>query len=389
MARCVHLACNPFLSSRSTIFERCKLERRILVTTSTKSLQRKDCPPGTYLLDTKSLKNLEVTLVHLLLSHGVILEPKKFLSRCVVCNGSIERVHDEQQIQNIFATYAAPESLNEEILEVFQCSGCSQGYWWCDRPTSSASRVKSQATILLETCIRGGVPIEKDMAMFFFVDAEKVKQDTTEITEESRLLNQRLDVLEWLQDEKLKSAFGPMLSAYAIGEGDESLPFTNVTADFVGHLDYIMFQEKHLKVKDRLYVPTTFEELNGEDIHNGHLLPSNVWPSDHLAIGARFCYKSTSVGVEVANSSGELQQSSLVTKKESDGENEKRMAVSEVTNSALFCAPIQEGSYAPPLQTVPITHTSSLSCGCGCVPKIPSLFEMAELRKQARLKQKS
>jgi hypothetical protein len=29
-----------------------------------------------------------------------------------------------------------------------------------------------------------------------------------------------------------------------------------------------------------------------------------------------------------------------------------------------------------------------LRCSCGCVPKIPSLFEMAELRKQHRLKLK-
>jgi hypothetical protein len=26
------------------------------------------------------------------------------------------------------------------------------------------------------------------------------------------------------------------------------------------------------------------------------------------------------------------------------------------------------------------------NCACGCIPKIPSLFAMAEMRKQARLK---
>ena len=124
----------------SVIFNRCKQENRTLVTTSTRLLLRKDCPPGAYLLDTKSLSNLEVTLVHLLLSHGVTLQPRKFLTRCVVCNGQIQSVQDEEKIQTIFESHQAPKCLNEEIFEVFQCSDCKQGYWWCDRPTSSASR---------------------------------------------------------------------------------------------------------------------------------------------------------------------------------------------------------------------------------------------------------
>ena len=33
-----------------------------------------------------------------------------------------------------------------------------------------------------------------------------------------------------------------------------------------------------------------------------------------------------------------------------------------------------------------IIHDATPQCGCGCVPKIKSLFEMADLRKQARLK---
>ena len=34
-------------------------------------------------------------------------------------------------------------------------------------------------------------------------------------------------------------------------------------------------------------------------------------------------------------------------------------------------------------------HDASAQCGCGCIPKIKSLFEMAELRKQARLKKQN
>jgi hypothetical protein len=245
--------------------------------------------------------------------------------------------------------------------------------------------VKNQATNLLEMCIRGGVPIADDMAMFDFVDPQQVKKDAAKGAEESRLLQQRLDVLEWLQEERLENPFGPMRSAYATEDGDEALPFTNVTADFVGHLDYIMFQEQHFKVEGQLYVPKTFGELNGEDIRKGHLLPSNVWPSDHLAIGARLSF----VDAECTTSSDDLQNS-LGTKEAAAAQKDSENGIQpgpELADAALFCVPLQEGTSAPPPpQIVPIAHGQR--CACGCIPKIPSLFEMAELRKQARLKQK-
>lgn len=322
------------------------------MTTSSKLLLRKDCPPGAYLLDTKSLANLELSLVHLLLSHGVQLEPRTFLTRCVVCNGKIEEVKDKERIKSIFVAHQAPDQLNEEIFEVFQCTGCRQGYWWCEKPTSSASRVKTQATNLLEACIRGGVPVSGDMAMFDFVNVEKIKASSGE----SSLLDERLDVVEWLQDEELTNPFGPMTSAYSGINGEETLRFTNVTHDFVGHLDHIFFRDDaSLQVSERLYVPTTFEELNEEGIQNGHLLPSSAWPSDHLAIGCKFEPRLTNF----------------------DTGSEEKSSTINLSPEALFCAP----TITPPR---PIMHGQR--CACGCVPAIPSLFEMAELRKQARLK---
>jgi uncharacterized protein with PIN domain len=376
----------------STIFYRCFQERRTLVTTSSRLLARKDCPPGAYVLDTKSLRNLEIALVHLLLSHGVKLTPKNFLTRCVVCNGSIDKVHDEKRIQEIFSTYKAPEALNDEKLDVYQCAGCSQGYWWCDHPSSSASRVKNQATTLLEVCMRGGVPVDEDMAMFDYVDAKKVKSESPAGAEEVMLLQQRLDVLGWLQEEELTNPFGPLKSAYSRKDGEESLVFTNVTSDFLGNLDYIFFPEDRLAVKDKLYVPTTLKELNSEDIRNGHLLPSNVWPSDHMAVGARLSFAGSAASsstvttvalstpvkedVEVAPESKEGDLPQLSTEEPTSGE--------EVP---LFCAPVGSQSAAPPPppQPTPIMHAQR--CPCGCVPNILSLFEMAELRKKARLKQ--
>jgi uncharacterized protein with PIN domain len=341
---------NASLLFRRVIFDRCREEKRTLVTTASKLLLRKDAPPGAYLLDTKSLANLELSLVHLLLSHGVKLEPRTFLTRCVVCNGMIEEVKDKEQIKTIFEAHQAPDELNEEIFEVFQCTGCRQGYWWCEKPTSSASRVKTQATNLLEACIQGGVPVAEDMAMFDFVDVEKVRSSSGE----SSLLDERLEIVEWLQDEELTNPFGPLTSAYSGVNGEETLQFTNVTHDFVGHLDHIFFQNS-LQVCERLYVPTTFEELNDEEIQNGHLLPSTAWPSDHLAIGCKFVLKSTSAESSPAEYS----------------------TTAKSPAAALFCAP----TIAPPAS---IMHGQR--CGCGCVPAILSLFQMAELRKQARLK---
>jgi hypothetical protein len=344
-------------------------------------------------LDTKSLRNLEIALVHLLLSHGVKLTPKNFLTRCVVCNGSIEQVHDEKRIQEIFSIYSAPKELNDEILQVYQCAGCSQGYWWCDHPGSSASRVKNQATKLLEVCMRGGVPVDQDMAMFDNVDAENVKAESPAGAEETMLLRQRLDVLGWLQDEALTNPFGPLKSAYSREDGEESLAFTNVTADFLGNLDYIFFSKDRLAVKDKLYVPTTLKELNRENVRNGHLLPSNVWPSDHLAVGARLSFAdsaafSTAVVTTVPMPTPQKEDVDLAPESASTG-NDLPLVSTEAASREevpLFCAPVDSQSAPPPPpppQPTSIMHGQR--CGCGCVPNILSLFEMAELRKKARL----
>ena len=117
-----------------------------------------------------------------------------------------------------------------------------------------------------------------------------------------------MDAIDWLQSERLQAPI-KLRSAY------DGLPFTNVTYDFVDTLDYILF-ESNLCVKGTLNTPKSLAELSdGISERNAHLLPSDVWPSDHLAIGARL----------------DIQR-----------------------------------------------------CDCGCVPNIPGLFEMAEMRKHYR-----
>ncbi|KAL7518345.1 hypothetical protein ACHAWX_003186 [Stephanocyclus meneghinianus] len=342
---------------RIALFERCKKEKRTLITTSYKLLLRKDCPPGAYLLDPKSTSHLEQSLPRLLRTHGVELSPCIFLTRCVVCNGIIHPVLTDDEKRSVFLEHGAPDLVDsKDDMEVFRCDGCRQGYWWDDRPASSASRVFTQATKLFRLCLRGGVNvihgnlvgennIKEVMGAFDFIDVENERRYWESDRDRGE---EDLAVIEWLREAKLSNPFH-LRSAYcANSDGEtstfhsprESLPFSNVTSEFVGLLDYLFYEHNKFEQAARLRVPISFREMNTYSIPRGHLLPSNIWPSDHLAVGAQLRLKEAIKSTK-----------SMVTKE------------------------------APPSSTQMIHPTR---CSCGCVPNIFSLFEMAELRKKAR-----
>jgi uncharacterized protein with PIN domain len=308
------------------IFERCRSEGRTLISTSRRLIARRDCPCDTYFISAPYLKTnetLETALVHLLRTHNVQLDATTFLTRCIVCNGHIVEVHEADEKRQILHEYEAPSSLIETGLAVYKCDTCYQGYWWNDMPTSSASRVFSSATHLFERCIRAGVTVKRpDLGVFAdVVDVDKLCMEGWDGPQNELLRGDHdMSALIWLQSARLECPL-PLRSAYQDGE----IPFTNVTHDFCDTLDYILYEEAtHLSVSAKLYVPTSFDELaDGYTEPNAHLLPSDVWPSDHLAIGARF-----------------------------------------------------DWSYP------------NQRCGCGCVPNIPGLFEMAALRKEYQEQQK-
>jgi len=347
------------------IFDRCKNEHRTLITTSYKLMLRKGCPPGTYLLDPKSTSYLlEQVLPRLLRTHGVELSPCTFLTRCVVCNGNIHRVHTEEDKRAVFGDHGAADLIDsEEEMDVFRCDGCRQGYWWGDSPTSSASRVFNQATKLLRVCLRGGVELKDEnitdekkrkalMGAFDFVDVAKERQSGESIARETYT---ELSAIEWLREDKLSNPFH-LKSAYA-AHGEtvrDCLPFTNVTKEFVGCLDYIFFEPLQFDQICRLKVPTSFREMNASGARQGHLIPSDIWPSDHIAVGARLRLKPNGVA---------------------DGSNKNGMPIAtadkNVNNDTAEPAPHPD------------------RCACGCVPNVYSLFEMAELRKKAREKKKA
>jgi mRNA deadenylase 3'-5' endonuclease subunit Ccr4/uncharacterized protein with PIN domain len=357
---------------KMVIFDRCRQEGRTLVTTSTRLLQRNDCPAGTYLVNPKSLPNLEVTLVHLLRTHGAVLDPVTFLTRCVVCNGKIAEVHVAEEKKRILTTYDAP---TDSDLEVYECDGCQQGYWWSDRPNSSASRVKGTATRLLELCLRAGVGVRdvKDLGVFGDVDIqEHISKGWDYTLKGSEILQQELDVLQWLHAPVMECPFR-LESAYAHwtkdgGQVGESLPFTNVTDTFVDTLDYIWFEGSKLTVDERLWIPKSFAALNELDLSNGHLLPSDVFPSDHLPVGARLSLEGHT------REEGEKAQTETEVKE--DGEAVKAEPTKETSPDVMAMMTFAQ----------PAAH--SRRCDCGCVPAIPSLFEMAEMRRKAREEKK-
>ena len=401
---------------------------------------------GTYLVKPSTLKTLEEALVDMLSLHGVTLYPKKFLTRCVVCNGKIHEVFDREEQKAIFDEFASPD-LGEELDHVYKCNSCGQGYWWSSSPTSSASRVKDACSRLLTICLRGGVQIKGQPDFFAHVDydGERLIGQTERLKAladgTGRGKGRIEEVLSWLKDKKLQNPYC-LKSAYASEVDGESLPFTNVTSDFVGTLDYILFEDSknELRQVGRLAVPTNFQTLNTTGVSGGHLLPSQNWPSDHLCIGAKFVLEvrqyqsgaSQRKGIQSAYAPPGIESNLMFQTKQSKGIQsayvppgfESQMMFQRKRSKGIKSAYVPPGvankmmvqlskkksiqsAYVPPGVESQMLYKSNQSeerksadvsedteehlepypgCDCGCVPKVLSLFQMAELRKKARLK---
>lgn len=394
------------------IIDRCKREHRALVTTSPKLMQRRNCPPSAYCITPTYLPTpkLEVALVHMLKTHGVTLEPANFLTRCVVCNGTIVPADDDVHKRSILEEYDAPTDV---LLDgpVYCCSTCNQGYWWNDRPGSSASRVKMHCTRLFELCLRGQVPFKGPLGMFDFVDARVVQAEGWDQSiPGSAILREPFPAIDWLGSEHLTCPIR-VKSAFSDGNGGEILPFTNVTARFVDTLDYIWYSND-CSVSQLLYIPHTFAELaDSRKVPNAHLLPSDVWPSDHLAIGAILRIPSISPllpSTETKLTAPNVVPSMTSTKAPSIlpgiGLNSRIGIVSTpgATPGIPAGAPLtclrpadraaQNGMSSFPLAAGPLALppgvVHGVNCQCCLIPTVPSMFEMAKLRKQHREKMK-
>jgi hypothetical protein len=215
---------------------------------------------------------------------------------------------------------------------------------------------------LLQICLRGGVALKDEnnttdkktnteilgaFADFIDVATERTYQDL------SATETYNLAVIDWLNEEKLSRPF-KIKSVMAMGDtSDESIPFTTVTKEFVSTLDYIFYAEQQFELIGKLTLPTSFKEMNPAGIRRGHLIPSDIWPSDHIAVGARL----------------RLKQQTYTP------------AIDSIYNFTERVAPsnaVEQWNSSNPGKPHPRT------CSCGCIPQILSMFEMAELRKKAR-----
>jgi len=284
------------------ILDRCRQECRTLITISSKLLERKDCPPGAYLVNSKNHTHLEVALVHLIKSHGIILEPKTFLI---------------------------------------------------------SSQVKDQATKLFIMCLRAGIPFQGPLHLFDFVNVEEERSRALELNVN---LESSFQIVHWLQQIDLKCPL-QLESSYAMRDKNSSLigeckPFTNVTHNFVGFLDYVFFDKQQLKLESRLHLPGSFSELNEKHEINGHVLPSDIWPSDHLAVGARFSYQI-----------------------------EGKVEEEDILNSDFMGGITQEDAFKMMQQlTKPRPHPTK--CQCGCVPPVLHSLKWQREERQEKLKLK-
>lgn len=98
-------------------------------------------------------------------------------------------------------------------------------------------------------------------------------------------------VEEWLKEYSFLACPVHLESSYAhpSEDGQEISPFTNITSDFVGFLDYIFYHPKCMVPVKRLYLPRSLNEIAKES-SGCYLIPNEFWPSDHLAVGVELAF---------------------------------------------------------------------------------------------------
>lgn len=280
------------------VLERAREEKRILLTPSLKLISMAKTP-AVHMHDNKA------TLSSLLNLHEIVLNPRKFLTRCVICNGGIKVVKDkalasellhakleeyrdnynglryDRASQNGGRNFPTPDPL-------FQCDGCGQCYWWNTDEASSAHRAKTQVIDLFKDCVANGVQYldtsgDKEhvlrtdiIEMFESIDLEdsKKEQEKKKPPQNTTLTSLKATSLECPL--KLKSGYDGC-------EGGVP-PFTNFTSSFKGTLDYIYVEaddeEVDIELKDMNIVGMK-EAGHGDE---GGVLPTFTWPSDHLLL---------------------------------------------------------------------------------------------------------
>ena len=306
----------------SQLFARCVSEKRLLLTSSRKVLQRSECPPAVF-VDNRNARESFAALVKKL---RIPVQPSTFLTRCVKCNGVIKAEESGEWPEGWDGNRARLNDGVPDDLPLFMCTNpaCTQVYWFSNRPNSSAVRSKELADELFALV----KPNNQNAALEQASSNEEMNDkphETPELVcsastaprdavgvlagqhessqnrqnpETSTINSAETSSVRLRHSLRLRSAYhtisrvegGKNQSDHTENEMGNSKQdnhsiedneiITTSRADFHGYLDYLLFSDETFRgCSQRLKLPSA-RQLRDNDVLGK--LPCRTWGSDHL-----------------------------------------------------------------------------------------------------------
>lgn len=138
------------------MFNKARLEKRILITHSSKLIQRRNCPPY-FLVTATGARAFKEIVEHF----GLRYDPAAVYSRCTVCNGDLESASVAEMQKNPPAAFP-PALLEKGVdesgkpLEFFRCMEptCGQVFWWGPRSQMGAELLENKIDRVRTTSVK-------------------------------------------------------------------------------------------------------------------------------------------------------------------------------------------------------------------------------------------
>jgi len=251
-------------------------EGRLLVTSSKQLVARREVAnlPYVHVASTSSTEDAFLAVVKDARAH---LTESDALSRCVRCNGLIAEA-DERRAEAIRATDPDRTKLpHDPKVQLYECVGCSQIFWWSERGTSSAARAKHLADRLRH------LADDQDATTAALEEEEEEEKANNNNNREQEDDGGSSDVLIRSLVAGLRHGLGNLRSAMPVGERNGVV--SNYVPDFHGQIDYLLYTERHWTLRRRRRLPTRLDlqqALGSKKV----FLPCRSWPSDHIAVVA-------------------------------------------------------------------------------------------------------
>eukprot|EP00599_Poterioochromonas_sp_BG-1_P002392 CAMPEP_0173149572 /NCGR_PEP_ID=MMETSP1105-20130129/10404_1 /TAXON_ID=2985 /ORGANISM="Ochromonas sp., Strain BG-1" /LENGTH=579 /DNA_ID=CAMNT_0014064461 /DNA_START=323 /DNA_END=2062 /DNA_ORIENTATION=- len=323
-------------SSIQSFFQRARMEKRVILTSSKSLLDRSNCPPSFYV----NANNIEKALVHIYAEYGLDLNRERFLTVCGKCGGEIEEVEG--------CDYRLVGKIIPMDRQIYACKLCGQPYWWNDEENSSPAKAMKKAEELYQIISVGLAqlsnsfstapvsasavsPLEaeeekgvQDKSLSVGVDSNnsndvnlqemfkrrnhvvssgilKATQPTdtpTPFEEDIKIVDIELTSnLEEEKKEKVDASPHPeLIRLRSVFEDNEPL-ITNWSGEFEGTLDYIFLSDTvkaansfvfpKLEKNEHLLTTPPNLTMTVDDVFEQLLRqsqPSTTWPSDHFLL---------------------------------------------------------------------------------------------------------